>query len=89
MKILFDTGVPRPLRQHLVKHGLQVETAQYHGWQNYSNGDLLDLAEQNDFQALITTDQNMEYELVISNWNVGIIGLSAVCGGGGLVGVIG
>lgn len=76
MKILFDTGVPHPLRQHLLEHGLEVETAQYHEWHNYSNGELLDLAEQNGFQVLVTTDQNMEYELVISNWNVGIVVLT-------------
>lgn len=76
MKILFDTGTPHPLRQHLSEHGYTVETAQYHGRHDYSNGDLLDFAEQNGFQVLITTDQNMEYELVISNWNVGIVVLT-------------
>ena len=73
MKVLFDVGVHHALRRYLLEQGCEVETAQHRGWQNYNNGDLLDLAEQNGFQVLVTTDQKMEHELVIANWNVGVV----------------
>lgn len=76
MRVLFDAGTPYPLRRPLTEQGYSVETAQYHGWQNYGNSELLDLAEQNDFQVLVTTDQRMESELMISKWKVGIVVLT-------------
>lgn len=37
MKILFDQGVPVPLRSHLAEH--QVETAYERGWATLKNGE--------------------------------------------------
>lgn len=76
MKILFDVGVPHQLRRIIMKQGYSVETSQYHGWTLRDNGDLLDLAEQNGFQILITTDQSMEHELNLAKWKVGIVVLA-------------
>ncbi|MDZ7288417.1 MAG: DUF5615 family PIN-like protein [candidate division KSB1 bacterium] len=60
MKILFDQGTPVPLRQHLAGH--VIDTVYERGWSNLSNSDLLDAAEQNGYQLLITTDQNLQYQ---------------------------
>ena len=60
MKILFDQGTPVPLRNHLSPHA--VETAYEKGWSDLNNGDLLTRAEADDFDALITTDQNLRYQ---------------------------
>jgi hypothetical protein len=57
MKILFDQGVPVPLRRHLVSH--TVMTAYEQGWSNLTNGKLLAAAEQAGYELLITTDQNL------------------------------
>lgn len=54
MKILFDQGTPVPLRQHLVGH--TVDTAFERGWSDLHNGELLDRAEVEGYQLLITTD---------------------------------
>ena len=60
MKILLDQGTPRPLREHL--HGHTVDTAAERGWSGLGNGDLVEEAEQEGYEVLITTDQNMRYQ---------------------------
>ena len=60
MKILFDQGTPAPLQRALAGH--QVTTAFEKGWSDLQNGDLIRMAEADDFDALITTDQNLKYQ---------------------------
>ncbi len=60
MRILFDQGTPVPLRKHLATH--QVATAFELGWNNLKNGELLQMAEENGFSVLVTTDQNLRYQ---------------------------
>ena len=60
MKILFDHGTPAPLRRHLRGHS--VDTAAEKGWDSLANGDLIDRAEQEGYEVLITTDQSMRYQ---------------------------
>ena len=57
MKILLDNNVPRLLRNNLPGH--QVEVAVQFGWHTLSNGELLDRAESEEFQLLITADQGI------------------------------
>ncbi len=54
MKILFDQGVPVPLRQELP--GLEIATAYRLGWSNLSNGALLTAAEEAGLTVFVTTD---------------------------------
>jgi len=58
MNILFDQGVPVPLRRRLVDHS--VSTAFELGWSALSNGELLDAAENENFDALVTTDRDLK-----------------------------
>ena len=60
MRILFDQGTPVPLRRHLTRH--VVDTAFEHGWSALHNGELLDVAEQEGYDLLLTTDQNLRYQ---------------------------
>ncbi len=60
MKILFDQGTPVPLRRYLSGH--TVDTAYERGWSELSNGDLLTTAESENYDLLITTDQNLRYQ---------------------------
>ena len=60
MKILFDHGTPRPLRRELPGHS--VDTAADKGWDRLANGDLIDSAEQDGYEILITTDQSMRHQ---------------------------
>ena len=60
MKILFDQGVPRPLKRYLAGH--LVDTAAERGWSTLKNGVLLDRAEEDGYQLLITTDQSLRHQ---------------------------
>ena len=60
MKILFDQGVPVPLRGALGAH--VIATAHERGWGKFRNGDLLKTAEEEGFAAIVTTDQNLRYQ---------------------------
>ena len=70
MKILFDHGTPAPLRYSLAGH--EVSTAYEMGWARLSNGDLLAAAEKN-FDALITTDQNLRYQQNLTGRRLAIL----------------
>ena len=71
MKILFDQGTPAPLRRNLAGHS--VDIAHERGWSNLSNGDLLDAAEREGYQLLITTDQNLRYQQNLAGRQIAIV----------------
>ena len=71
MKLLFDNGTPAPLRRHLGDH--VIHTAARMGWANLRNGDLLDRAEDNGYEVLVTTDQSMRYQQNLSGRTIGIV----------------
>ena len=75
MKILFDQGTPRPLRRYLSGH--QVDTAAKRGWSDLDNGDLLDAAENDGYDLLITTDQNLRHQHSITNRSISILVLGS------------
>ncbi len=54
MRILFDHNTPLPLRHYLLEH--VVDTANENGWSELINGDLLDNAEEESYEILITAD---------------------------------
>ena len=60
MRIVFDQGVPKPLRAHLRGHF--IRTSRELGWPRLTNGRLLAAAEEAGFDLLITTDKNMSYQ---------------------------
>ena len=60
MRILFDQGVPAPLRRYLDEHS--VDTAFEMGWSNVRNGELLDQAEDGGYELLSTTDQQLRHQ---------------------------
>lgn len=70
MRILFDQGVPAPLREHLRGH--EVQTAFELGWSTLRNGELLGRAEA-QFDALITTDSNLKNQQNLSGVKIAIL----------------
>ena len=64
MRVLFDQGTPAPLRKHLHPH--PVDTASELGCSTFLNGDLLNQAESQGYEAFITTDQNLRYQQDLS-----------------------
>ena len=71
MKILFDHGTPAPLRGHVPEH--TVDKAAEKGWAELSNGDLLDQAESEEYELLITTDQSIGYQQNLGRRRLAII----------------
>ena len=53
MRILFDHGTPRPLRDHFPEH--RIDTAAEKGWSQLGNGELLDHAERDEYDLMVTT----------------------------------
>jgi len=71
MRILFDQGTPLPLRQHLTSH--RVDTAFECGWSTLSNGKLLEVAEQEGYALLMTTDQHLRDQQHLADRQLAII----------------
>ena len=59
MRVLFDQGTPVPLRRRLPDH--RVETAYERGWSDLRNSALLDRAEAEGFDVLVTTDRSLRH----------------------------
>jgi predicted nuclease of predicted toxin-antitoxin system len=70
MRILFDHGVPAPLRRALTTH--TVSTAYEMGWAELDNGNLLKAAETN-FDALVTADRNLRYQQNLGGRRLAIV----------------
>ena len=71
MKILFDQGTPVPLRRYLPGHS--IDTAYERGWSQLTNGDLLTIAEQENYDVMITTDRNLCYQQNLSGRQIAIV----------------
>lgn len=71
MRILFDQGVPAPLRQHLPRH--VVDTAHERGWSDLRNSVLLQRAEDDGYALLVTTDQSLRHQQNLAGRNLGVL----------------
>ncbi|MEO7142466.1 MAG: hypothetical protein ABI165_03085 [Bryobacteraceae bacterium] len=71
MLILFDNGTPRGLARFLTGHS--VEEARSRGWEELSNGELIDVAAQAGFELIVTTDKNIRYQQNLKTRKIGII----------------
>jgi len=71
MRVLFDQGVPVPLRRGL--HGHVVDTLFERGWSSLGNGKLLDAAEADLYDVLVTTDQNIKYQQNLAGRRIAIV----------------
>jgi predicted nuclease of predicted toxin-antitoxin system len=60
MLILFDNGIPAPLRRALKGH--VVVEAFERGWGRLLNSELIAAAEAARFDVLLTTDKNIRYQ---------------------------
>lgn len=60
MKLLIDENLPHDLRHRLTGH--DAFTVAFMGWSKLENGELLKVAADADFGALITMDGNLQYQ---------------------------
>ncbi|HEX3358364.1 MAG TPA: DUF5615 family PIN-like protein [Tepidisphaeraceae bacterium] len=75
MKLLLDECVVQEFR--LLIDGHDVFTVGYLGWSGVKNGQLLSRAAANGFDALITTDRNIEKQQNLSSLPIALIILIA------------
>jgi hypothetical protein len=71
MRVLFDHGTPTPLIPFLAGH--TVTRAKDLGWDRLLNGALLDAAEAEGFEVLMTTDKNMKAQQNLKTRAIAIV----------------
>lgn len=74
MRLLLDESLPRPLTDLLVGH--DVHTVTQMGWTSLGNGALLQQAAT-EFDALLTADQNIEFQQNLNTLPMSIVVLVA------------
>jgi hypothetical protein len=75
MKLLLDENLPHKLRAEIAGH--EVFTVAYLGWSGIGNGELLARAAAAGFDALITNDRGLEYEVNQTTLPLAVIVLMA------------
>jgi predicted nuclease of predicted toxin-antitoxin system len=70
MRILLDECVDWRLLRDLPGH--DAKTVRQMGWDEVLNGALLRLAEE-QFEVLITTDKNMQFQQNITSFRIGVV----------------
>jgi hypothetical protein len=75
MRVLFDVNVPDPLLQHLPGHDVFL-TAEL-GWRNLKNGTLLNAAERDGFDLMVTADQNIRYQQNLTGRKISLVVLGS------------
>ncbi len=76
MKLLLDESIPRKLSDYFPDQ-FEVFTVPQLGWAGTKNGELLKLAADHNFRALITADKGIEYQQNIATLPVTIVILIA------------
>jgi predicted nuclease of predicted toxin-antitoxin system len=76
VKILLDENLDHRLREYLGSH--EVFTASFKGWDGLKNGKLLDAAESDGFEVLLTGDQTLHHEQNLTGRRLAIISMSSV-----------
>jgi hypothetical protein len=71
MRILFDHGTPSGIARALAGH--DVTEAIERGWHTISNGELLNAAEADGFDLLLTTDKGIRYQQNLTGRKIAIV----------------
>lgn len=70
MQLLFDHNLPRKLRHHFPLH--QVSLTKELSWNQFSNGELLGLA-QTEFDVLLTVDANIYHQQKVALYSIAVM----------------
>jgi hypothetical protein len=74
VRILLDHSTPAPLRYWLLGH--QVDTGYERGWAELTNGDLLRIAEDAGFDAVITAEKGIRYQQNLAGRGLALVVIS-------------
>jgi predicted nuclease of predicted toxin-antitoxin system len=75
MKLLLDENLPKKLKQDFPNH--TVFTVRDMNWQGKKNGELIQLIIENNFDALITFDKNLQYQQNFQKYSIPVILLNS------------
>lgn len=75
MKLWLDENLPKKLKIDFPED--EISTVREQGWSGISNGKLLKLMLENDFEALITFDKNLQHQQNFEKYPVRVIVLTA------------
>ena len=75
MRLLLDENLPKKLRKDFTGH--PVFTIREKGWAGKSNGALLKLMTNEGFNALLTFDQNLQYQQNFKDYTITVFVLVA------------
>jgi|SRR5579863_7213255 predicted nuclease of predicted toxin-antitoxin system len=75
MRVLIDECLPRRLKNHLSDH--DCRTVPEAGLAGKRNGELLSLAEQQEYEIFVTMDKGMEYQQNLRGRGLAVIILRA------------
>jgi hypothetical protein len=76
MRLLLDENLPKRLKQDLAARH-EVYTVADKGWAGISNGQLLTLLVENQFDALLTFDKNLQYQQNFAKYPVAVLIMNA------------
>jgi len=72
-RVLLDPCVPRRVRRALTD--CEAATAYQRGWAELKNGALLEAAERDGFEVLVTADKNLRYQQQLAHRRIAIVEL--------------
>ena len=75
MRLLLDENLPKRLKQDFIEH--EIFTVADKGWTGISNGKLLTLLIDNNFDALLTFDKNLQYQQNFKKYTITVLVLNA------------
>jgi len=75
MRLLLDENLPKRLKQDFLEH--EIYTVADKGWIGISNGRLLALLVDNNFDALLTFDKNLQHQQNFTQYTITVFVLSA------------
>jgi hypothetical protein len=75
MLVLLDENLPHTLRLLITGH--DVRTVDFQGWKSFTNGALLQAAEDAGFEVILTADKNIQYQQNLQSRRIAIVVLSS------------
>jgi len=75
MRLLLDENLPKRLKQDFIEH--EIYTASDKGWTGVSNGKLLSLLIENNFDVLLTFDKNLQFQQNFSKYTISVLVFNA------------
>jgi len=70
MKLLLDENLPKRLKQDFAEH--EIYTVRDKGWNGVKNGELLKLMLEENFDALLTFDKNLQHQQNFNKYTIAV-----------------